>query len=71
MWPKLRVELDLKILELKLKLSAEVKGVRDANHENYILDLMEAVAFSDDEWFLLINCAMIGKMSVKKELEDE
>ena len=71
MWPKLRVELDTKILELKLKLMAEAEDVKNANHENYILDLMEAVDFSDEEWYLLINCAMIGKMSVKKELGDE
>ena len=32
---------------------------------------MDAVDFTADEWYLLINCAMIGKMSVKKELEDE
>ena len=70
-WPKMKIVLDIEIAGLKDRLKDVVRNKKNMLAEDHLSLLMEEVGYTDDEWTLLINCAMAGKSTVKKYSDDE
>ena len=70
-WPKMKILLDMELDNLKERLREVLLGKKNMPAEDHLTMLIKGVKYSAEDWHLLINCAMAGKPTVKKIIEDE